>query len=75
MEWYFQRYIEQQERRFRSRLDDPMRRWKLSTVDLESIAHGEDYSRAKDEMFIHTDISEAPWNVVDSEDKRRSRLA
>ena len=64
----------EQERRFRSRLDDPMRRWKLSTMDLESITRWEDYSRAKDEMFVHTDIPEAPWYVVESEDKRRARI-
>jgi polyphosphate kinase 2 len=64
----------EQEARFRSRLEDPMRRWKLSGTDLDSIAHWEDYSRAKDEMMAHTDIDEAPWWVVDSEDKRRSRL-
>ncbi len=64
----------EQERRFRSRLDDPMRRWKLSRMDLESITRWEDYSRAKDEMFVHTDIPEAPWYVVESEDKRRSRI-
>ncbi|GAA2128634.1 polyphosphate kinase 2 [Actinomadura napierensis] len=64
----------EQERRFRSRLDDPMRRWKLSPMDLESISRWEDYSRAKDEMFVHTDIPEAPWYVVESEDKRRARI-
>ncbi|MFB4300867.1 polyphosphate kinase 2 [Actinomadura sp. NTSP31] len=64
----------EQERRFRSRLDDPMRRWKLSPMDLESIMRWEDYSRAKDEMFVHTDIPEAPWYVVESEDKRRARI-
>jgi polyphosphate kinase 2 len=64
----------EQERRFHSRLDDPMRRWKLSPMDLESITRWEDYSRAKDEMFVHTDIPEAPWYVVESEDKRRSRI-
>jgi polyphosphate kinase 2 len=64
----------EQERRFRSRLDDPMRRWKLSPMDLESITRWEDYSRAKDEMFVHTDIPEAPWFVVDSADKRRARI-
>jgi polyphosphate kinase len=64
----------EQERRFRHRLDDPMRRWKLSRMDLESISRWEDYSRAKDEMFIHTDIPEAPWYVVESEDKRRARI-
>lgn len=64
----------EQERRFRSRLADPMRRWKLSPMDLESITRWEDYSRAKDEMFVHTDIPEAPWYVVDSDDKRRARI-
>ena len=64
----------EQERRFIARLDDPMRRWKLSPMDLESITRWEDYSRAKDEMFVHTDIPEAPWYVVDSADKRRARL-
>jgi polyphosphate kinase len=64
----------EQENRFRERLDDPMRRWKLSPMDLESISRWEDYSRAKDEMFVHTDIPEAPWYVVESEDKRRARL-
>jgi polyphosphate kinase 2 len=64
----------EQEKRFRQRLDDPMRRWKLSPMDLESIRRWEDYSRAKDEMFVHTDIPEAPWNVVESEDKRRARI-
>jgi polyphosphate kinase len=64
----------EQERRFRSRLEDPMRRWKLSPMDLESITRWEDYSRAKDEMFVHCDIPEAPWFVVDSADKRRARI-
>jgi polyphosphate kinase len=64
----------EQQRRFESRLDDPMRRWKLSPMDLESITRWEDYSRAKDEMFVHTDIPEAPWYVVDSTDKRRARI-
>jgi polyphosphate kinase 2 len=65
---------EEQQNRFRSRLQDPMRRWKLSSMDLESITRWEDYSRAKDEMFVHTDIPEAPWHVVDSADKRRARI-
>jgi polyphosphate kinase 2 len=64
----------EQENRFRDRLQDPMRRWKLSPMDLESITRWEDYSRAKDEMFVHTDIPEAPWYVVESEDKRRARI-
>ena len=61
--YWFSVSDEEQQRRFRERLDDPMRRWKLSPMDLESITHWEDYSRAKDEMFVHTDIPEAPWHV------------
>src|ERR1700716_2927467 len=64
----------EQERRFHARLDDPMRRWKLSPMDLESISRWEDYSRAKDEMYVQTDIPEAPWYVVESDDKRRARI-
>jgi len=64
----------EQEARFRSRLEDPMRRWKLSSMDLHSISRWEDYSRAKDQMLVHTDIPEAPWWVVESDNKRRSRL-
>ena len=72
--YWFSVSDEEQQRRFRSRLDDPMRRWKLSPMDFESITRWEDYSRAKDEMFVHTDIPEAPWNVVESDDKRRARI-
>ncbi|MGQ0573063.1 MAG: polyphosphate kinase 2 [Pseudonocardia sp.] len=64
----------EQERRFRGRMDDPMKRWKLSPMDLESITRWEDYSRAKDEMFVHTDTPTAPWLVVEAENKRRARL-
>jgi polyphosphate kinase len=64
----------EQERRFHARMRDPMRRWKLSAMDMESISRWEDYSRAKDEMFVHTDIAESPWYIVDSDDKRRARL-
>ncbi|MFJ1795489.1 polyphosphate kinase 2 [Kitasatospora griseola] len=71
--WFSVSDIEQ-ERRFRDRLDDPMRQWKLSPMDVESITRWEEYSRAKDEMFVYTDIPESPWNVVDSDDKRRARL-
>jgi polyphosphate kinase 2 len=72
--YWFSVSDEEQERRFRSRLDDPMRRWKLSPMDLESISRWEDYSRSKDEMFVHTDIPEAPWHVVESDDKRSARI-
>jgi polyphosphate kinase len=72
--YWFSVSDDEQERRFQARLDDPMRRWKLSPMDLQSISRWEDYSRAKDEMFVHTDIPEAPWYVVESEDKRRARV-
>ncbi|WP_367325315.1 polyphosphate kinase 2 [Streptomyces sp. HUAS ZL42] len=71
--WFSVSDTEQQER-FRRRLEDPLRRWKLSPMDLESITRWEAYSRAKDEMMVHTDIAEAPWYVVESDDKRRARL-
>ncbi|WP_345044188.1 polyphosphate kinase 2 [Streptomyces sannanensis] len=64
----------EQERRFRKRLSDPTRRWKLSAMDVESFTRWEAYSRAKDEMFVHTDITEAPWYVVESDDKRAARI-
>jgi polyphosphate kinase len=72
--YWFSVSDEEQERRFRGRLDDPMRRWKLSPMDLESITRWEDYSRAKDEMLVHTDIPEAPWHVLESDDKRSARI-
>jgi len=64
----------EQERRFQSRLTDPIRRWKLSPMDLESRTKWVEYSRAKDEMFLHTDIAEAPWWVVEADSKKRARL-
>ena len=63
-----------QEERFRSRLEDPMRRWKLSETDLFSITRWEDYSKAKDDMFDATDTDFAPWWTIESDDKRDSRL-
>jgi polyphosphate kinase 2 len=72
--YWFSVSDEEQQRRFRGRLTDPMRRWKLSPMDLESITRWEDYSRAKDEMFVHTDIPEAPWHVLESDDKRSARI-
>jgi polyphosphate kinase 2 len=64
----------EQERRFAKRVTDPMRRWKLSGTDLLSRTRWVDYSRAKDEMFVHTDIPEAPWHVVEADDKKVARL-
>ena len=71
--WFSVSDIEQ-ERRFHSRQEDPTRRWKLSPMDVQSIARWEEYSRAKDRMFAHTDLPSSPWFVVESEDKKRSRL-
>jgi polyphosphate kinase 2 len=72
--YWFSVSDEEQEARFRSRMSDPMRRWKLSPMDLESITRWEDYSRAKDDMLVHTDTTTAPWYVVESDDKRRARI-
>jgi len=64
----------EQEVRFQDRLASPTKRWKLSPMDVESRAKWLDYSKAKDEMFSHTDIKQAPWWVVRSDDKKRARL-
>jgi polyphosphate kinase 2 len=65
---------DEQERRFRQRLDSPEKRWKLSSLDLQARAHWVDYSEAKDQMFAITDTPESPWWVVESDDKRSARL-
>ena len=64
----------EQTRRFESRIKDPMRRWKFSPSDLESVKKWEEYSKAKDEMFVYTDLPESPWFVVEADDKRAARL-
>jgi polyphosphate kinase 2 len=64
----------EQEARFQARLNDPTKRWKLSPMDVQSRTRWVDYSKAKDEMFAHTDIKQAPWYVVDADDKKRARL-
>jgi polyphosphate kinase len=74
IKYWFSVSDEEQERRFQKRIEDPMRRWKLSPTDLYSRTKWVDFSRAKDEMFVHTDIPEAPWYVVESEDKRSARI-
>jgi polyphosphate kinase 2 len=65
---------EEQERRFKARIEDPVRQWKLSPMDIESYKRWYDYSRARDLMFEHTDTDFAPWHIVHSDDKRRARL-
>ena len=74
IKYWFSVSDEEQQARFTSRLKDPMKRWKLSPTDLESITRWEDYSRAKDAMFAATDTDEAPWWTIDSDDKRAARL-
>ena len=65
---------EEQEKRFTERINNPAKRWKLSPMDLQARARWVDYAEAKDLMFEHTDIPEAPWHVVDANDKRAARL-
>jgi polyphosphate kinase 2 len=74
IKYWFSVSDEEQERRFESRIEDPMRRWKLSETDLFSRTKWVDYSRAKDEMFVHTDIPEARWYVVEADVKKKARL-
>jgi len=64
----------EQAKRFEARIDDPLKQWKLSTTDLYSRSRWVDYSRAKDEMFKRTDIPEARWHVVESDNKRNARI-
>jgi polyphosphate kinase 2 len=65
---------EEQQRRFEARIEDPLRQWKLSPMDLESYARWYSYSRARDMMLEVTDTRDAPWHIVRSDDKRRARL-
>jgi len=74
IKYWFSVSNEEQERRFQARVKDPTKRWKLSPMDLESRSRWVEYSIAKDEMFAHTDIKQAPWYVVDGNDKMRARL-
>jgi polyphosphate kinase 2 len=74
IKYWFSISDKEQEKRFQKRIHDPRRRWKLSPMDLESRSKWEEYSKAKDEMFSHTDIKQAPWYVVNADDKERARL-
>ena len=65
---------EEQERRFHARIDDPLRQWKLSPMDIESYTHWDEYSQARDMMLEATDSKDAPWYIIRSDDKRRARL-
>lgn len=74
IKYWFSVSDEEQERRFQKRLTDPTKQWKLSPMDLESRKRWVDYSKAKDDMFSHTDIKQAPWYVVNSDVKKHARL-
>jgi len=74
LKYWFSVSDEEQERRFRSRSETPTKRWKLSPMDLESRSRWVEYSKAKDQMFEHTDIKECAWYVVNADDKKRARL-
>ncbi|HBE92150.1 MAG TPA: polyphosphate kinase 2 [Gammaproteobacteria bacterium] len=74
IKYWFSVSDEEQEKRFQSRLAEPLKRWKLSPMDLESRIRWVEYSRAKDEMFAHTDTKQCPWYVVNSDIKKHARL-
>ena len=74
IKYWFSVSDEEQEKRFKARIEDPTKRWKLSPMDLESRARWVDYSKAKDKMFEVCDIPQAPWNVVNADSKKRARL-
>ncbi len=74
IKYWFSVSDEEQERRFQARIHHPIKHWKLSPMDVESRARWVEYSKAKDEMFAHTDIKQAPWYVVNGDDKKRARL-
>ena len=74
IKYWFSVSDEEQEKRFRSRITDPTKRWKLSPMDLQSRSRWVEYSKAKDEMFAHTDIKQAPWFVVNADNKKAARL-
>lgn len=74
IKYWFSVSDEEQERRFQGRIYHPTKHWKLSPMDLESRSRWVEYSRAKDDMFAHTDIKQAPWFVVNGDNKKRARL-
>ncbi len=74
IKYWFSVSDEEQERRFQARIHHPTKHWKLSPMDLQSRSRWVEYSKAKDQMFAHTDIKQAPWYVVNADNKRRARL-
>ncbi|HMK96504.1 MAG TPA: polyphosphate kinase 2 [Acidimicrobiales bacterium] len=74
VKYWFSVSDEEQEKRFKERLGDPLKRWKLSDMDIESRNRWVEYSKAKDEMFAHCDLPDSPWYQVEADDKRAARL-
>jgi polyphosphate kinase 2 len=74
IKYWFDVSMDEQERRFRSRIEDPRKIWKLSPMDLESYRRWYQYSKARDKMLTATDTDHAPWHIVRSDDKKRARL-
>jgi len=74
LKYWFSVSDDEQEKRFEDRIKDPTKRWKLSPMDLESRSKWVEYSKAKDQMFAHTDIKQVPWYVVNADDKKKARL-
>ena len=74
IKYWFSISDDEQEKRFQGRIYHPTKHWKLSTMDLESRSRWVEYSKAKDQMFAHCDIKQAPWYVVDGDMKKRARL-
>lgn len=74
VKYWFSVSDEEQDRRFQDRIDDPMKAWKISEMDIQGRDRWEEYSRAKDEMFKYTDTKDSPWWVVNGDDKKRARL-
>jgi len=74
IKYWFSVSDEEQEKRFRERITNPVKRWKISEMDLKSRNHWLEYSKAKDQMFAHTDTKQVPWFVVNGDDKKRARL-
>ena len=74
IKYWFSITDQEQNMRFRTRIEDPLKQWKLSPMDLESRKRWEDYTKAKEDMLTHTHIPEAPWWVVEAVDKKRARL-
>ena len=74
IKYWFSVSDEEQEKRFRERITNPVKRWKISEMDLKSRNHWLEYSKAKDQMFAYTDTKQVPWFVVNGDDKKRARL-